>query len=125
MLPGTTFADPAERGNYQSAEQACVYLSAVDKLLNIFLADIYAERFHPARWNSGAVLGGKDPAWLCPGAATQRGRVDDPAGVHHYPRPVQHYGIEFAFCAITATTWPRSRTQLRGQPAKVKFIRPT
>ena len=35
-LPGTMFSNPGERGGYNSAEQACVYLSDVDKMLNIF-----------------------------------------------------------------------------------------
>ena len=86
-LPGTTFADPAERGNYQSAEQACVYLSVVDKLLNIFLVDIYAERFHrglgaiPARCWAAKTQHGFAPA-LPPSAA----ELTILLGPHNHPR---------------------------------------
>ncbi len=45
-LPGTTFSNIRERGDYDSVKKACVYLSDVDKMLNILLLDIYAERFH-------------------------------------------------------------------------------
>jgi len=120
-LPGTTFADPAERGNYQSAEQACVYLSAVDKLLNIFLVDIYAERFHrglggiPAQCWAEKTQHGFAPA-LPPSAAELTillGRTTT--------RVVQHYGIEFASLRYNCDDLAPLRTQLRGQPAKVKY----
>lgn len=120
-LPGTTFADPVERGNYQSAEQACVYLSAVDKLLNIFLVDIYAERFHrglgaiPARCWAVKTQQGFAPA-LPPSAAELTillGRTTT--------RVVQHYGIEFASLRYNCTDLAPLRAQLQGQPAKVKY----
>ena len=120
-LPGTTFADPVERGNYQSAEQACVYLSAVDKLLNIFLVDIYAERFHrglgaiPARCWAAKTQQGFAPA-LPPSAAELTillGRTTT--------RVVQHYGIEFAALRYNCTDLAPLRAQLQGQPAKVKY----
>jgi putative transposase len=120
-LPGTTFADPGERGNYQSAEQACVYLSAVDKLLNIFLVDIYAERFHrglgaiPARCWAEKTQQGFAPA-LPPSAAELSillGRTTT--------RVVQHYGIEFASLRYNCDALAPLRTRLQGQPAKVKY----
>ena len=120
-LPGTTFADPVERGNYQSVEQACVYLSAVDKLLNIFLVDIYAERFHrglgaiPARCWAEKTQHGFAPA-LPPSAAELTillGRVTT--------RVIQHYGIEFASLRYNCADLSPLRTQLQGQPAKVKY----
>lgn len=120
-LPGTTFADPVERGNYQSAEQACVYLSAVDKLLNIFLVDIYAERFHrglgaiPARCWAAKTQQGFAPA-LPPSAAELTillGRTTT--------RVVQRYGIEFASLRYNCDDLAPLRMQLQGQPAKVKY----
>lgn len=45
-LPGTTFCNPQERGSYDNTNQTCVYLSEVDKMLNILLVDIYSEPFH-------------------------------------------------------------------------------
>jgi len=120
-LPGTTFADPVERGNYQSAEQACVYLSTVDKLLNIFLVDIYAERFHrglgaiPARCWAEKTQHGFAPA-LPPSAAELTillGRTTT--------RVVQHYGVEFASLRYNCDALAPLRMRLQGQPAKVKY----
>lgn len=120
-LPGTTFADPAERGNYQSAEQACVYLSAIDKLLNIFLVDIYAERFHrglggiPAQCWAAKTQQGFAPA-LPPSAAELMillGRTTT--------RVIQHYGIEFASLRYNCADLAPLRMRLQGQPAKVKY----
>lgn len=120
-LPGTTFADPAGRGNYQSAEQACVYLSAVDRLLNLFLVDIYAERFHrglgtiPARCWEAKTQQGFAPA-LPPSAAELAillGRTTT--------RVIQHYGIDFVSMRYNCDALAPLRMQLQGRPAKVKY----
>jgi putative transposase len=120
-LPGTTFANAAERGNYQSAEQACVYLSAVDKLLNIFLVDVYAERFHrgldgiPARCWAAKTQHGFAPA--LPPSATELTILLGRATT----RVVQHYGIDFASLRYNCDALAALRMRLQGQPAKVKY----
>ena len=85
-LPGTTFSNPQARGDYASAGQACVYLSEVDRLLNLFLVDIYAERFHrglndiPARcWEE------ESSAWFRSRPAAQRRGIVDPLGQDRQP----------------------------------------
>ncbi len=45
-LPGTTFSSPAHRGDYNSVREACMYLSEIDKLINHYIVDQYAERLH-------------------------------------------------------------------------------
>ncbi len=45
-LPGTTFSNPKQRGDYDSLKQSCITLADLDQLLHIFLLDIYAENFH-------------------------------------------------------------------------------
>jgi len=98
-----------------------VAVSAVDKLLNIFLVDIYAERFHrglgaiPARCWETKTQQGFAPA-LPPSAAELSillGRTTT--------RVVQHYGIEFASLRYNSADLAPLRTQLQGQPAKVKY----
>lgn len=120
-LPGTTFSNPAERGNYNSPGQACVYLSEVDKLLNIFLVDIYAERFHhglkgiPARQWEESVQHGFAPA-LPPSAeelSVLLGRTTT--------RVLHHYGIEFASLRYNCDDLLVLRTRLKGQAAKIKY----
>lgn len=47
-LPGTTFSGVLERQekNYLSKEEACIPLSSIDKLLHLYLLDVYAESEH-------------------------------------------------------------------------------
>ncbi len=120
-LPGTTFSNPQERGGYDSADQACVYLSEVDKMLNIFLVDIYAERFHhglngiPARRWEEKVQTGFAPA-LPPSAEELLillGRTTT--------RVLHHYGIEFACLRYNCDDLLALRTRLKGQAIKIKY----
>jgi putative transposase len=120
-LPGTTFSNPGERGGYNSTEQACVYLSDVDKMLNIFLLDFYAERFHhglnsiPARRWEEKIQHGFAPA-LPPSAeelSILLGRTTT--------RVLHHYGIEFASLRYNCDDLLTLRTRLKGQSAKIKY----
>jgi putative transposase len=45
-LPGTTFSNVLERGDYDVFQHACISLSAFWKILHLFLLDIYAQRWH-------------------------------------------------------------------------------
>ena len=45
-LPGTTFSNPGQRGDYDSLKQACISLNDLDKMMHIFLLDIYTQDFH-------------------------------------------------------------------------------
>jgi putative transposase len=120
-LPGTTFSNPGERGSYDSSEQACVYLSAVDKMLHLFLVDIYAERFHdglggiPARRWETKTQHGFAPA-LPPSAeelAILLGRTTT--------RVIQRYGIEFISLRFNCDDLLPLRTRLEGHAAKIKY----
>jgi putative transposase len=120
-LPGTTFSNPGERGSYDSVEQACVYLSEVDKLLHIFLVDIYAERFHrglngiPARCWEKKTEHGFAPA-LPPSAeelSILLGRTTT--------RRIHPYGIEFTSLRYNCDALSTLRTRLKGQAAKIKY----
>lgn len=120
-LPGTTFSNPGERGNYDSAKQSCVYLSDVDKMLNIFLLDFYAERFHhglkgiPARQWEEKLRHGFAPA-LPPSAeelSILLGRTTT--------RVLRPSGIEFSSLRYNCADLLGLRTRLKGQPAKIKY----
>lgn len=120
-LPGTTFSNPEERGGYDSTKQSCVYLSDVDKMLNIFLLDFYAERFHhglkgiPARCWEEKMQHGFAPA-LPPSAeelSILLGRVTT--------RVLRPSGIEFASLRYNCDDLISLRTRLKGQPAKIKY----
>jgi putative transposase len=120
-LPGTTFSNPRERGDYDSAQQACVYLSQVDKVLHIFLADIYAERFHrglkgiPARIWADKTRHGFAPA--LPPSAEQLPILLGRATT----RVLHHYGIEFASLRYNCAELVTLRTRLRGEKARIKY----
>ena len=120
-LPGTTFSNPQQRGDYVSAEQACVYLSEVDKILHIFLLDIYAQRFHrglngvPARrWEELTQHGFSPP--LPPNAqelSILLGRT--------VSRVVHAYGIDFMSLRYNCRELLPLRTRLKGEKAKIKY----
>jgi putative transposase len=120
-LPGTTFSNPRERGDYDSAQQACVYLSDVDKLLNILLVDIYAERFHrglnsiPARrWEELTQHG------FAPGLPPNAEELTILLG-RTVQRVIHHYGIEFVSLRYNCDELVTLRTRLKGEKAKIKY----
>jgi putative transposase len=119
-LPGTTFSNPQQRGDYNSLKQACIYLSEVDRIMNLFIVDIYAQRFHrgieaiPAqRWET-AVQSGFSPR--VPPSAKELsillGRVSH--------RAIQHYGIMFHSLRYNCSDLALLRTQTKGQ-VKIKY----
>ncbi len=120
-LPGTTFSNSAERGRYDSAQHACVYLSEVDKLMHLFVVDIYAERFHrglngiPARCWEEKTRSGFAPALPPSGQELSilLSRTET--------RVLHPYGIEFASLRYNADELITLRTRLKGQAAKIKY----
>jgi len=120
-LPGTTFSNTQQRGDYEAEKQACIYLSEIDKIMTIFLVDLYAERYHrglkgvPARRWEAATHAGFIPR-VPSSAADLRlllGRVDH--------RGIHHYGIEFENLIYNCPELVSLRTLLKGQKAKIKF----
>jgi len=120
-LPGTTFSNVRDRGDYDSVKQACVYLSDVDKMLNIFVVDIYAERFHrglggiPARrWEELTQHG------FAPGLPPNAEELSILLG-RTAERVIHPYGIEFAFLRYNGDVLVSLRTRLKGKKAKIKY----
>ncbi len=66
-LPGTTFSNIGMKGDYESLRFASLCLGDIEKMLHLFLIDIYAESFHrglggvPARQWEAATLNGFFP----------------------------------------------------------------
>lgn len=120
-FPGTTFSNTRQRGDYDSLQQACVYLSDVDKLMHLFVVDLYAERFHrgldgiPARrWETVTRFGFMP---RLPASADELrillGRVT--------MRVIHHYGIEFESLRYNSPDLLTLRTRLKDTPAKIKY----
>jgi putative transposase len=120
-LPGTTFSNPQQRGDYESAKEACIDLRDLDTLLHIFLLDVYAESFHrglggiPARQWEAITREGFFPR--LPASAEELkillGRVTQ--------RVIQPYGIEFMRLRYNSRDLAPLRTYLDGEKAKIKY----
>ena len=120
-LPGTTFSNIFERGEYASVQQACISLSELDRALTLFLVDIYAERYHrglngiPARrWEQALA------APFVPRLPPSRDELYILLGRVEW-RTVQPYGIEFECLRYNAAELGILRAQLKGDKVKIKY----
>ncbi len=120
-LPGTTFSNPQERGDYNSLEEACVYLSDVEKIFHTFIVDVYAETFHdgieaiPARRWEAALQGGFLP--VLPDSITDLQVLLGRVAYHK----IWHYGIDFETIRYNCDDLLIPRTKLKGQKVKIKY----
>ena len=123
-LPGTTFSNPAERGDYASAGLACLSLKDLLRALHLFTVDVYAQEahkdgrgqtFNPARRWAAATADGFLPPLPASAEDLRRllGRVAT--------RTVQPYGIEFENLRYNCAALGPLRQQLAGAPVKLKF----
>lgn len=120
-LPGTTFSNPQQRGDYKSAEEACIDLEDLNNVLHTFLLDIYAESFHrglgdiPARrWESITQEG------FFPRLPMSAEELKILLGRVAY-RVIQPYGIEFMRLRYNSRDLAPLRTHLDGTKAKIKY----
>lgn len=113
QLPGTLFSNPQARKDYDSEKHACLSLDELQAIFNIYLVDVYAQRFQrrltacPAdKWNE-AVQAGFAPR--LPASSEDLlpllGRVEE--------RTVQHYGIEFMHLLYNSPELGPIRARLR------------
>ncbi len=117
-LPGTTFSNPGQRGDYDSLKQACINLGDLDKMMHIFQVDIYAEDFHrglqgiPARRWEQVTQNGFFPR--VPSSAEELrillGRVAY--------RTIQPYGINFHSLRYNCAELTLLRTRMRPRADK-------
>jgi hypothetical protein len=92
-----------------------------DRIMNIFVVDIYAQRFHrgiegiPARRWEEAMRSGFSPR-VPPSAedlSILLGRVTQ--------RVIQHYGVQFCSLRYNSSELTLLRTRLKGEKAKIKY----
>ena len=120
-LPGTTFSNIKERGDYDSAGQACITLGDLKQILHIFLLDIYAERFHeglhgvPARQWERAIENGFLPR--VPASSEELlillGQTTT--------RKLQPQGIEWEGIFYNCGDLSYLRHELKGEDVKIKY----
>ncbi len=112
-LPGTTFSNPRQRGDYDSLKQACITLGDLDQMMHIFLMDIYAQNFHrglqgiPARrWEQVTQNG------FFPRVPTSAEELVILLGRVAY-RTVQPYGIDFHCLRYNCSELTLLRTRMK------------
>ncbi len=96
-LPGTTFSNYLEKGDYDSAEQACIFIDQLDEILNIFFVDVYAQTKHPRlgctpaqSWNQKVNEG------FYPNIPGSVDELEIILRASDY-RVLEHYGIDFHY----------------------------
>lgn len=120
-LPGTTFSNPAQRGDYPSQEKACIILETLIQMLHIFLLDVYAESFHrglgdiPARRWETLTRGG-----FFPRLPTNAEELKTLLGRVAY-RTIEPFGIQLFGLRYNTQDLACLRTHLKGEKAKVKY----
>lgn len=112
-LPGTTFVHLGPGGKDNRLKQACISLNELDRMMHLFLLDIYAEDFHrglagiPARQWARVTQAGFFPR--VPASATELqillGRVAY--------RTIQPYGIELYSLRYNCTELISLRTRMK------------
>jgi len=117
-LPGTTFSNPRQRGDYDSLKQACITLGDLDRMMHIFLVDIYAQDFHrglqgiPARrWEQVAQNG------FFPRVPSSAEELRILLGRVAY-RTIQPYGIDFHCLRYNCSELTLLRTRMRQRADK-------
>jgi putative transposase len=120
-LPGTSFSNIVERGDYDVFQHACISLTAFWRLLHIFLLDFYAQRWHkgiggiPAKRWAENMQAGFIPA-LHHGANDMRillARADT--------RTVGRAGIEFEMLSYNSPDLQRMRQLLSKDDREVRI----
>ena len=119
-LPGTTFSDPVQRGDYDSRRLACLTLDQVESTIYKYMLDMYAERRHrglrgiPARVWERALEEGFHP--MLPQSAqvldVLLGQVDD--------RAIWHYGIDWDNLRYQSPALSELRLRREGVKVRVK-----
>lgn len=129
-LPGTTFSNPTERGEYDSEKNAAMTLSEFEKWLTIYIIDVYHKRIHseiktaPERkWEEG-LFGGDNT----PGRGLPPRTIDDQRLLLDFmpyeERTIQEYGVvidEIHYYSDVLRRWINS-SDINNPKIKRKFI---
>jgi len=98
-LPGTTFSNPKDRGEYNSEKSATMTLNEFEKWLTIYIIDIYHKRIHSQiqttpekKWEEGLFGGANAPGRGLPPRTNdeQRLLLDF---MPYEERTIQEYGV--------------------------------
>jgi len=120
-IPGTTFSNPKEKGDYDSTEQACISLEDLERTLCLYLVDVYSFKLHegigttPYRKFQALTEDGFSPR--LPESRNDLlvllGRTTT--------RKIQPYGIEFEGLTYNETALARLRLNDKEKAVKIKY----
>jgi len=120
-LPGTTFSNFIQRGDYKSSELATISLNDLEKALNIYIVDIYSEKKHdglngiPARrWEYALQTN------FFPRLPQDRNSLRILLGRVDY-RTIQRYGIDFNRIRYNSDDLALLRMKKAGERVKIKY----
>lgn len=98
-LPGTTFSNITERGDYKSEKKAALTLSEFERWLSIYIADVYHQKVHSAlgmapidAFKKGILGDDKKPGCGLPSKISDEDRLRLDL-TPHIRRTVQDYGV--------------------------------
>jgi len=129
-LPGTTFSNIDEKGDYDSEKYAQLTLSELEEWYALFITGVYHQRFHPAlnttpiKQYERGILGNKDT----PGRGLPKGvesedrlRLDLMPG---FTRTIQDYGIKIDHIRYNSGVLSRFKHDRdpNNPKRKIKFI---
>ncbi len=129
-LPGTTFSNPKERGEYKSEDKAAMTLNELEKWLTIYIIDVYHKRIHSEiqttpekQWEDG-ILGTKNS----PGRGLPPRIIDEQRLILEFmpyeERTIQDYGVvidEIHYYSDILRKWINSK-DITNPKVKRKFI---
>jgi len=120
-LPGTTFSNIFDSGEYDSTQKACISLNELEKALTIFLVDIYAERRH--RGLKGVPARRWERSWtgdFIPRLPPSRDELMILLGKVEW-RVLHPYGVELESLRYNAPGLGELRERLQGEKVKLKY----
>lgn len=116
IMPGTTFSNILNRGDYQSSKHALITKSALLEILHKWIVDIYHQSFHrgihdsPAhKWQLASVG--------CPVYLPKSARdLDIALGMPEIGKKVWHYGIEINNLKYNSDELTKLRRKIGNEP---------
>lgn len=92
-LPGTVFSCPKERGEYDSAEEACIDLDTLTHLITKWIAEVYHHSAHRGIGTTPYKKWQMESGFVIPEHPIDSAQLDVILG-HTVERTVFHYGVE-------------------------------
>jgi putative transposase len=122
QLPGTTFSNPHDRGDYPSGKLACLTLPTLEELILKWVVDVYHQRPHRS-------LQGKTPAAVWKAGESAR-PIHLPVDLDELEailamretKVLHHYGVELSELFYNSTELGPVRHQLKaGEKVEVRY----